>query len=60
MLRVLRVLRASAVGDIIVPSSTAHSQALKQVIEEKKKMGFELRIEPFSGAQPGFELDIGF
>ena len=47
--RVLRVLWASAVGDIIVPSSeekgTAHSQALKQVIEEKKKMGFELRIE---------------
>ena len=45
--RVLRVLRASAVGDVIVPSSkeksTAHSQALKQVIEEKKKMGFELR-----------------
>ena len=44
----LRVLRASAVGDIIVPSSkekgTAHSQALKQVIEEKKKMGFELCI----------------
>jgi len=41
---VLRVLRASAVGDVIVPSSTAHSQALKQVIEEKKKMGFELDI----------------
>ena len=49
VLRVLRVLRASAVGDVIVPSSeekgTAHSQALKQVIEEKKKMGFELDIE---------------
>ena len=42
--RVLRVLRASAVGDVIVPSSTAHSQALKQVIEEKKKMDFELHI----------------
>ena len=47
MLRVLRVLRASTVGDIIVPSSeekgTAHSQALEQVIEEKK-MGFKLDI----------------
>ena len=41
----LRVLRARSVGDVIVPSSTAHSQALKQVIEEKKKMGFELDIE---------------
>ena len=40
----LRVLRARSVGDVIVPSSTAHSQALKQVIEEKKKMGFELCI----------------
>ena len=39
------MLRASAVGDVIVPSSIAHSQALKQVIEEKKKMGFELRIK---------------
>jgi hypothetical protein len=36
------------VGDVIVPSSkekgTAHSQALKQVIKEKKKMGFEFDI----------------
>ena len=43
--RVLRVLRASTVGGIIVPSSTAHSQALEQMIEERKKMGFELDIE---------------
>ena len=41
------MLRARAVGDVIVPSSkekSTDSQALEQVIEEKKKMGFELDI----------------